>query len=304
MRARRAAGAAAAAGALAWAALCGVAYARAFGPRRWGADGERGWTPLDVDLTHAQLAVRTRDGIDLLAWHLQGSLPAVVVVSGGNRGRAGDVLGIGGALNRVGFHVVVYGWRGTPGSGPAAHTLGVHERLDLEAVIDAAAAAVPGAALGLLGYSLGGAVSIVVAADDPRVRAVVADSAFTSTVGALEEGVARSVHLPGGLVSRPVAAALRLRTGADIAEMRPVDAVGRIAPRPLLIIHGERDGQVDASNARRLFAAAGQPRELWMIADAAHVGGYFTDRQAYSDRVAGFLRDALLDKSGAGDTVR
>jgi uncharacterized protein len=157
-------GATALAGA-AWMGACASLYWHAFRPVRWGEDAERGWTPADLGVPHESMETRTRDGLRLIAWYLPGTRPAAVVVSGGHRGRAGDVLGVSAALQRAGFHVVVYGWRGTPGSDPAAHTLGVYERRDLEAAIDAVGARLGDVPIGLLGYSLGGAVSLVVAAD-------------------------------------------------------------------------------------------------------------------------------------------
>jgi predicted alpha/beta-fold hydrolase len=144
--------------AAAWMGACASLYWHAFSPVRWGDDADRGWTPADLGVPHESLEARTRDGLRLLAWYLPGTRPAAVVVSGGHRGRAGDVLGISAALQRAGFHVLVYGWRGTPGSDPAAHTLGVFERRDLEAAIDVVAARLGDVPIGLLGYSLGAAV--------------------------------------------------------------------------------------------------------------------------------------------------
>ena len=46
-------------------------------------------------------------------------------------------------------------------------------------------------------------------------------------------------------------------------EADPVKAVGEIAPRPLLLIHGSKDDETLPVNAERLFAAAGQPKRLW-----------------------------------------
>jgi dipeptidyl aminopeptidase/acylaminoacyl peptidase len=285
---------AASAAALGWAGACTAAYVRAFGPRRWGYDADRGWTPLDIAADHEVLRVSTSDGVSLLAWHLPGRLPATIVISGGNRGRTGDVLGIGGALCRAGFSVVAYGWRGTPGSGAAPHTLGVHEQRDLTAVIDAVSAESGRQALGLLGFSLGAAVSIMVAAGDPRVGAVCADSSFAAATDVIAEGVERVLRIPGQIVVAPVAATLRCRTGARLEDMRPVDAVARIAPRPLLLIHGARDTSVCVTNARRLYAVAGEPKELWVLEKAVHVGAYFEDRTSYVDRVTRFFEAALV----------
>src|SRR5579884_73725 len=285
-------GAAALAGA-AWMGACASLYWHAFRPVSWGDEAERGWTPADLGVPHESLEARTRDGLRLIAWYLPGSRPAAVVVSGGHRGRAGDVLGISAALQRAGFHVVVHGWRGTPGSDPAAHTLGVYERRDLEAAIDAVAARVGDVPIGLLGYSLGGAVSLVVAAEDPRERAVCADSAFSDPLGVLADGVERVLRIPGAVLTAPVAGLLARRTGAHLSDFQPLDAVARIAPRPLLLIHGEHDTAVPVSHARRLHDVAREPRQLWIVPGAGHVGAYFVDREEYVRRVGAFFESAL-----------
>jgi fermentation-respiration switch protein FrsA (DUF1100 family) len=79
----------------------------------------------------------------------------------------------------------------------------------------------------------------------------------------------------------------------DAHELRPVDVVGRIAPRPLLITHGADDEIVPVRHAYTLFKAAEEPKDLWIVPGAHHVGARDTDPEAYFERVEAFLRDAL-----------
>jgi fermentation-respiration switch protein FrsA (DUF1100 family) len=285
--------------ALAWAAACAFVYRRAFGRRYIDP---RMSTPDDFGAEHETLDVRTADGVGLASWYLPGTIPAAIVVSGGYRGRAGDVLGISAALQRVGFHVAVYGWRGTPGSDAAAHTLGVYERNDLRAVIEAMAARLGPIPIGLLGYSMGGAVSISVAADEPRVRAVCTDSAFADPTELLGDRVRTALRIPAALVMMPVAMIFARRTGARLSDFRPVWVVGRVSPRPILIIHGEEDATVPVRHAQLLFDAAGEPREIWRLTGVGHVGAYFADRREYVRRVIGFFREALVGEKAAQAT--
>jgi alpha-beta hydrolase superfamily lysophospholipase len=287
-----------AAGAAGWGAACGLVYWQTFRRLPRTHRDSRQFTPADFELDYEELEVRTDDRLRLITWLLPGTRNAVVVVSGGYRGHISDVLGIGAALRRAGFSVVAYGWRGTPGSDAGPHTLGANECRDLTAVLDAVRGRLGPLPIGLLGYSMGGAVSISVAADDPGVRAVCADSAFADPVSLLEERIHHRLHLPAAVLADPVMALMARRTGARLADFSPVTAVARLAPRPLLLIHGDADTSVPVEHAHRLYAAAGSPKDLWVIPGLGHVGGYFADRTAYVERVTGFFDCSLGEAAG------
>jgi len=293
VRPRAVLGGVAAAGAAGWTGACALVYWRTFGRIPALPRDSRQFTPADFDLAYEELEARTDDGLRLRTWLLPGTRDAVVVVSGGHRGRISDVLGIGAALRRAGFSVVAYAWRGTPGSDRAGHTLGTHERRDLRAVLDAVYERLGPVPIGLLGYSMGGAVSIAVAAEDQRVRAVCADSPFADPVDLLIERTGNRLVLPAAAVVNPAIALVARRTGAQVRDFRPISAVARISPRPLLIIHGDADASVPVENGRRLHAAAGPPKELWVVPGVPHVGAYFADRTAYVRRVTDFFDRTL-----------
>ena len=52
--------------------------------------------------------------------------------------------------------------------------------------------------------------------------------------------------------------------------MTPLDHVAGIAPRPLLLVHGDRDETVPVEHARQLYARTGEPRKLVIIEGAGH----------------------------------
>jgi fermentation-respiration switch protein FrsA (DUF1100 family) len=73
----------------------------------------------------------------------------------------------------------------------------------------------------------------------------------------------------------------------------PVDLIRHLAPRPVLIIHGEADTTSSVANAERLFAAAGEPKELLLIPEAGHTECWATAPLEYERRVGGFFRRYL-----------
>jgi uncharacterized protein len=261
-------------------------------PRRdWRADYT--FTPWEVQVEHEPVSFRADDGVTLRGWWFaRPESDRVVVAATGHKGVKTDLLGIGSGLWRAGNNVLLFDFRGLGESDPAPLSVGHHEQGDLRAAVAFARGRVAGARLGLIGYSMGAAVAILVAAADPGVRAVVADSSYATLAGVVAAAYGRR-RLPA-----PALVALSdryngWRYGYRFGALRPVEAVGRIAPRPLLLIHGTRDAVTPVAHAHELYAAAGEPKELWIAEGAHHCGAYFQDRRAYVARVADFFARGL-----------
>jgi fermentation-respiration switch protein FrsA (DUF1100 family) len=56
----------------------------------------------------------------------------------------------------------------------------------------------------------------------------------------------------------------------DFREVSPVVCIGRISPRPILILHGDGDNVVPLEHAYRLYREAAEPKELIIIPGANH----------------------------------
>jgi fermentation-respiration switch protein FrsA (DUF1100 family) len=85
----------------------------------------------------------------------------------------------------------------------------------------------------------------------------------------------------------------RWRYGYTYGAVEPIEVVAAIAPRPLLLVHGAADSTIPVEHSQALFAAAGEPKELWIVPGIEHCGVYFAGRQTYVSRVAGFFEHAL-----------
>ena len=117
----------------------------------------------------------------------------------------------------------------------------------------------------MLGQSLGGALAITALAASPgreQVRALIVDGALTSYRALARE------KLADFWLTWPLQAPLGL---AIDDRYRPVDAIGELAPLPVLIIHGEEDRLVPAHHAVALYRAAGPPKALWIVPGAGHL---------------------------------
>jgi fermentation-respiration switch protein FrsA (DUF1100 family) len=154
--------------------------------------------------------------------------------------------------------------------------------------------------IGVIGHSAGAVSSIMSAARNPLVGAVVAVAPFNS----VEEvwHTSRPALVPAFVLGWTLSVAEKVR-GFRSEDVWAEAVVDRIAPRPLLLIHGRDDERITESQVRRLFAAAEEPKTLWLVEGATHKG----IRDPVLDRLApdviGFLDQALHRESAQGSTL-
>jgi fermentation-respiration switch protein FrsA (DUF1100 family) len=280
-------------------ALTAVLYRHLFAPDRPRYLDDFAFTPWEFQADYEELELITADGIQFGAWFFrQPGSPQVVVVSPGHKGRRQDLLGISVALWRKGFNVLVYSYRGMPGSDRALITMGVREVQELSAALAFVRQRVRGARVGLLGYSMGAVVSLMGAAGDPSIEALVLDSPFADLRQVVKENVRRRAFLPGAPLVAACSLWMRLRHGVRLADASPIGLLSGLEPRPLFFIHGAADTITSVQHSRRLYEAYRGPREIWIVQGAPHAGAYFADRGLYVERVAGFFARHLGLKTG------
>jgi dipeptidyl aminopeptidase/acylaminoacyl peptidase len=172
-----------------------------------------------------------------------------------------------------GFAVFIFNFRGAGASGGNLDMLGWTR--DLKAVVDYlySLPLVDRSYLALLGFSAGAAASVCVAAEDKRVSAVVACACpdeftifnrFDETKSMIEHfrsiGTIRDKDFPPSLGE--------WLKGFEL--VRPIDYIARISPRPLLLVNGSEDDTVEVFRARKLYARAGEPKQLAIVEGAGH----------------------------------
>ncbi len=243
-------------------------------------------TPAELRLAAEDVTFATADGETLHGWFLpaEGEPRGVVVHFHGNAANISNHLPLVSWLPQRGYHVLMFDYRGfgrSTGRPTRAGTI-----RDGHAALDYVRTRADCRALPLFvyGQSLGGAVGVVVAADRPEVRGVIAEATFGRY-----RGIA-AAHLQRRVLWRPLAnllAAAAISAGHD-----PIAVVGRIAPRPLLVITGARDEICFPELGSELHAAAGEPKTLWQVPGGEHLALLEADYTGLTDRITAFLNDA------------
>jgi uncharacterized protein len=247
-------------------------------------------TPWELGIPYEDVAFGTEDGLLLRGWWLPApQAKRTVIALHGHRGARHHCVGIAAALWRRGANVLLFDHRGRGSSEGDSMSLGYFETLDAFAAVGYALSRAQGLPLGLIGYSMGAAVALMAAARDERVGAVVADSPFAFERGLIGALLRKQI----GPLHPPVVALTERLLPYNPGKVAPLREVAKIAPRASLFVHGLLDKTCDPNDSLRLYEAAGDPKELWLLGGADHCGAYFADREAYCERVRSFFEEHL-----------
>jgi len=250
-------------------------------------------TPARLGVVYQEITLTTADGLELAGWYTPASNGAVILVAHGYGGaRQAEKHAF---FARSGFGTVTWDFRAHGESEGEVCTMGYQEAMDVEAALDFALSQPDLSMVGALGESMGAAAVIQAAARRPEIAAMVADSPFA----ALEEEI--EIVVPQAILRPFIRFFAEREAGLDIGDLRPIERIGEISPRPVFIIQGMADSAIPADSAQRLYDAAGEPRRLWIEPGVEHMGVQNARRAEYERRVIEFFTAALLsrDQSGA-----
>ena len=233
-------------------------------------------------------------GPTLKAWWVPSTNGAAVILLPGIGQARDGMLDQGAMLARHGYGVLLTDPRSCADT-TLTYTAGYAETGDVAgalAFVQAQAGVDPGR-IGILGYSAGGAAAILGAAQLKEIRAVASEGNFYNLGDDIANSAGRSTPLEA-FYQQAILFFYRRETGVDARLISPIDAIGQISPRAVLLIFGEHE--VASGHAREQFAAAGEPKALWIVPGLGH-GGYIQAQPAeYEARVAAFFDAALLAK--------
>jgi pimeloyl-ACP methyl ester carboxylesterase len=172
--------------------------------------------------------------------------------------------------------------------------------------------------VGFFGMSRGGNAGLLAGARDPYLRCFVTDGVFatySTMVPYMRKWIAiysqrlwLQAVLPDwyyGLLGRTGLRRIRRERGCRFPHLER--AMGRLAPRPLLMVHGGTDTYIKPDMAQALYDLARPPKEFWLVDGAKHNQAIQVAGEEYRQRVLDFFLSHLAEgcqENGAGTKAK
>lgn len=231
--------------------------------------------------------IKSFDGYELHAYYLKNikETNKYIIISHGHTDNHYGSLKYTKIYLELGFNVIIYDLRGHGSNEETICTYSVRERKDLDVIIKDTYERYGNVEyLGIHGESLGGATSIAVLENKPKIDFVVDDCGFAD-ISEVFKGAIQGV--PKFMVD-VASACTKLRYGYSYKQMRPVECLTENTI-PLCCIHGKDDGFILPEHASKFQNATKGYCEVNLIDGASHAASVLTDPVKYKKIVEEFL---------------
>jgi uncharacterized protein len=243
-----------------------------------------------LGVAYEDVKFTTSDGLELEGWYVPSRNGAAVIAFPGRKGPQEEAR----VLARHGYGVLLFDRRGEGASDGDPNGYGWGGAEDIKAAVaflERRPDVDPGR-IGGLGLSVGGELMLEAAADTGALKAVVSEGAgarmYSEELGKELSGLDRALLVAPTAIKNASLAVFSNQAPPPHLQ----DLVGKIAPRPLMLIAAPNSPNGEELN-RRHFEAAREPKALWEIPESRHMGGLDARPQEYEQRVVSFFDEAL-----------
>ncbi len=245
--------------------------------------------PVGAQVVH----LTSTDGIALVGSFWPGkseTAPGVLLLHGQGSSRA-QFDSEGEVLSDQGYAVLAIDLRGHGNSAGNTRSIGYFEGRDAHAAMAWLRAHQHGAKTAIIGDSLGGAAALLGEAGPTPADAYVLTVMYPDIRRAIGNRLKETLGSALGTIGEPLLSyQARIRFGVWPEDMSPIKAITKVHA-PVFIIGGALDRYTPPDETRAIYAAANQPKQLWVVPGGTHDGA--TDSPEYEQRILAFLDHAL-----------
>lgn len=238
-------------------------------------------TPADFNLPAEDVSFETYDQLTLSGWFIpapEDKNKQVLIILHGYPAEKANMLSIAASLYPD-FSLLLLDLRSFGKSEGMYTTLGIKERSDIRSAVDFLNER-GYEKIGVLGFSLGGAIGILSAAEDTRIGAVLSYASFADL-----ETLGNKLYSDLFILKKPLVKLMllwsRITFGVSVTDISPINAAQKLTI-PIFIIHSKVDEQIPFEHAELLQKALRENKkaEYYFIEDKlhGHLPGDFYER--------------------------
>mgnify|MGYP001328283606 CR=1 FL=1 len=244
--------------------------------------------------------IESFDGIKLRGYFLKAKEPTdkTVVFAHGYLGNAKD-MGLYGKYyyEKMGYNLFTADLRGHGQSGGEYIGFGWHDRLDyiqwIQCLLEKQGEAIT---IVLHGLSMGAATVLMASGENlpDNVKAIIADSPYTSVYDLFEYQLNRMYHLPSFPVLPTTSLVTKWFAGYSFNEASALKQVKK-TDIPILYFHGNNDTFVPTEMVFELYENTNSEAEIMTFDGASHGEAFAIYRDQYVDKLKSFLSKHVND---------
>ena len=285
--------------------FCGGAYALLWSVTHPARD-KSGIDPADLMLRAEDVTIRATDGVLLSGWFIKGSpgAPAIILCHdlGGSRA---SLLPSAVSLNRAGYPLLVFDFRGHGLSAGSGGWLGVDEKNDVLGALEFLKTRndVDGARVGLWGTGMGAYAGALAAVENPSLTALALDSIYPDVRTQLDRLVRAEIPPAVSFIMPALDAAYRPWLGLRPAASTSLSGslAGLASRNVLLIVSSDRADRYEEGKAMYAALPEGPQggKNLLELKASVVSGLYAEDKKAYDQGIVRFFQSSLPRDAGA-----
>ncbi len=242
------------------------------------------------------------DGATIRGWYRHSDdAIACVLLFHGVRSHRGEMLSRAEFLVHQGFSVVLIDFQAHGESSGESITFGSREAANVDAAVAFVRSRAPNIPLVALGFSLGGAATVL-STSVQEFDGLILEAVYPTITQAITNRLSMRFGALGPWLTPLLTGQLSWRLHVAPAQLAPVDAMPHVTC-PVLVIGGADDKRTRQEDTRTLFHAVSAPKELWLIPGVAHENFHHAVTSEYEARILDFLH-RILSSSGRTTTQK
>jgi len=194
-------------------------------------------------------------------------------------------------LHQAGYSVLLFDFQGHGQSHGQQITFGYLEAMDAEAAYAFLHEKLVHKSMGVIGVSLGGA-SALMGSVGRQSKALILESVYPT----IEEAIRNRLVIHLGFLGRYLLPLLTWqiepRLGFSARVLRPIEHLSDVTAA-VFIIAGAEDQHTTLDESTRLFDAANEPKQMWVVAGAGHINIDKFQPEEYKLKVLEFFNKTL-----------